>query len=359
MTRPTTPGPSGNQGTKYRNGTGQSAAADDGNPGPNHATHLQPGLRVFMSAHPVLTAIAAVGGLVLSLTNWEAFLLLLSLAGVATGLAMLGMLAIDVRRRRRQEKAAIVARADDQHEALLHGDDQWGVFGIRPPTDRAVQPHPKLREWARPPFVACVVIVTGLLYYAVTATMHARSTDQAPRPVAAPTVPMPAPANQPIPHPMNPPAPQHIPSPLPVPPSPSPQLAAPVRLGQKAVDGNVTFVVTSVERSKTVTNPSLTFMQTTAKGTFWTIELTITNNGNQLTEFIASYQRLKIDDAVYVPDPAAAVWTLTFETMVGPGTTATATLSFDVPTATPPGGILELHRSSSSPGAHIELLPPQ
>jgi hypothetical protein len=130
-------------------------------------------------------------------------------------------------------------------------------------------------------------------------------------------------------------------------------------MGQRAVDGNVTFVVTSVDRSKTIVNPSLPFMQTTARGTFLTAQLTITNNGNQLQEFVASYQKLKIDDAVYGADPAAAVWTLTFETFVGPGMTATAAVSFDVPADTPPGGTLELHGSSRSPGANVELLPPQ
>ena len=112
-------------------------------------------------------------------------------------------------------------------------------------------------------------------------------------------------------------------------------------------------------RSKTVANPSFPFMQTTAKGTFLTAQLTITNNGNQLEEFIASYQRLRINGAVYVPDPSAALWTMTLETFVGPGTTVTATLSFDVPTDTAPGGVLELHRSSNSLGANVELLPPQ
>jgi hypothetical protein len=32
-------------------------------------------------------------------------------------------------------------------------------------------------------------------------------------------------------------------------------------------------------------------------------------------------------------------------------------LSFDVPTDTPAGGVLELHRSSNSPGAEVELRP--
>lgn len=319
-----------------------------------------------MSAHPVLTGVAGLAGVVLMLADWKAFLLLASIVAVVTGLVVLGMLAIDSWRRRRQQKAEIAARADDQHEALLHGDDQWGVFGIRPAAEPFVHRPPRSRKLGRGSFVAGVAVVAGVLVFAVMATVNARSADRAPgaRPVSAPTVTVTAPASRPIPHPMNPTAPQHIPSavvpaPLPAPPSPSTQPSVPVRLGQRAVDGNVTFVVTSVDRSKTVANPSFPFMQTTAKGTFLTAQLTITNNGNQAAVFIASYQKLRINDAVYVPDPVAALWTMTLETIVGPGTTAMATLSFDVPTDTAPGGILELHRSSNSPGANVELLPPQ
>jgi len=316
-----------------------------------------------MAAHPVLIGIAVLAGLVLILANWKAFLLLVSLTAVVSGLAILGRLAIEAWQRRRHEKAALAARADDQNEAFLRGDRQWGIFGLRPAPEPGVDSPPRSGNRGRPSLAAGVAVAAGLLAFAVIATEHARSADRAPRarPVSAPAVTMPPPASRPVPHPLNPTPPQRIPSsvvpaPLPVPPSPQP--SAPVRIGQRAVDGNITFVVTSVTRSKTVTNPSLPFIQTTARGTFLTAELTITNNGSQLEEFIASYQRLKINDAVYVPDPAAAVWTLTFETMVGPGTTATVTLSFDVPTNTPAGGILELHRSSSSPGAKVELLSP-
>ena len=319
-----------------------------------------------MSAHPGVTKFVVLAGVVLILVDWKAFLLLASIVAVVIGLVVLSLLAIDTWQRRRQEKAEIAARADDQHEALLHGDDQWGVFGIRPAAEPFVDRPPRSGKLVRGSFVAGVAVVAGLLVFAVMATVNARSADRAPgaRPVSAPTVTVTAPASRPIPHPMNPTASQHIPSPvvpapLPAPPSPSTQPSAPVRLGQRAVDGNVTFVVTSVDRSKTIANPSLPFMQTTAKGIFLTAQLTVTNNGNQLQEFIASYQKLKINDAVYGADPAAAVWTLTFETFVGPGMTATAAVSFDVPADTPPGGTLELHGSSHSPGVNVELLPPQ
>jgi Domain of unknown function (DUF4352) len=276
---------------------------------------------------------------------------------------VLVVLAIDSWRRRREEKAQMVARADDQHEALLRGDDQWGVFGLRPTVEHVADPHPGSVNSHRRSLVAGVAVVAGLLVFAVMATVNDRSTDGSARarPASAPTVTVTVPASRPIPHSANPTPVQGIPLPSVPAPSPAPlaQPSVPVRMGQRAVDGNVTFVVTSVDRSKTIANPGLPFMQTTARGTFLTAELTITNNGNQLQEFIASYQKLKINDAVYGADPAAAVWTLTFETFVSPGMTATAAVSFDVPADTPPGGMLELHGSSHSPGANVELLPPQ
>jgi hypothetical protein len=314
---------------------------------------VEPRFRTFISAHPVFIGIGALAGIGLIWTHWRTFLLLASLVAVLTGLVTLGMLAIDSWRQHREEKAAIAARADDQHEALLHGDDQWGVFGVGPAAEPRAQPFVTSHKAHRPSLVAGVAVLAGLLVFAVTATVTARSADPAPRPVLAPT----APASRPLPHPMNPTASQGLPSP--VVPAPPTHPSAPVRIGQRAVDGNITFVVTSVDRSKTIANPSLSFMQTTAKGTFLTAQLTITNNGNQLQEFIASYQKLKLNDAVYGADPAAAMWTLTFETFVSPGLTATAAVSFDVPADTPPGGTLELHGSSHSPGANVELLPPQ
>ena len=410
MTRPTppgwNPGPSGTRGKQYWNPTGRTGqgaappvAADDGprlgagNPETDHTVHLiatictcglwlpawltvtllnrrrarvgpEPGFRGFMSAHPLPTGIAVLAGFALILVDRKAFLLLVSLVAVVTGLAMLAMVAIRSWRRRRQEKAEIAARADAQHEALLRGDDQWGVFGVKPSDEPAEEPSTAGKANRRS-LVAGVAVVAGVLVFAVMATVDARSADRAPRPVSAPTVTVTRPASRPVPHSMSPPPALNIPfpfvpAPLPAPTSPPLQPPSPpVRFGQQAVDGNVTFVVTSADRSKTVANSNFPFMQTTAKGTFLTVALTITNNGKQAEVFIASDQKLRITSGVYEVDPAAALWTLTLETLVAPGTTTTATLSFDVPADTPPGGIVELRASKNSRGANVELLPPQ
>jgi Domain of unknown function (DUF4352) len=311
----------------------------------------------------VVTGIGVLAGLVLILTDWKAFLLGASLVASVTGLIVLAMLAMRSWQRRRREKAEIAARADDQHEALLSGDDQWGVFGVKPPAEQVVESPPRSGTSVRVSLVVGVAVVASLVVFAVMATVNARSADRAERSVSAPTVTATAPQSRPRPHSMNPtpavdvPFP-FIPRPLLAPTSPPTQPGAPpVGLGQQAADGNVTFVVTSVDRSKTVTNPSFPFMQTTAKGTFVTVQLTITNNGKRPEIFVASDQKLRINSGVYEVDPAAALWTLTLETVVSPGVTAMTALSFDVPRDTPPGGILELHGSSNSPGAKVELLP--
>lgn len=305
-------------------------------------------------------------GLVLILTHWRAFVLLAGLVAVVTGLAVLTSVAVRARLRHLQHTAQTAARADDQHYALLRGDDQWGLYGIRPAAEPFVQPSGMLGKPARVSLLAAVAVVVGLLVIAAMVTAPPPSAVPRPRPVSAPTVTITQTASMPTPRPMNPiPAlddpllllPALIPAPLPGPPPPPPSPPAPpARLGQQAVDGNLTFVITSVDRSKTIANPVARFMQTTARGTYLTAELTITNNGTQPEVFIASYQKLRINGAIYAVDPVVALWTLTFGTMVAPGVTTTAALSFDVPTDTPAGGIVELHGSLGSPGADVELL---
>lgn len=275
--------------------------------------------------------------------------------------------AIGPGRLRLREMAEIGARADDQHQALLSGDDQWGMFGIKPAVEPLVESLPKPGRSARQSLTAGVAVVTGLIVFAVIATVNARSADQTSRAVSAQTVTVTRPASRPIPRPMNPPPALDIPLPFfpvfPAPPS-APAIASaqpsvsPVRIGQQIADGDFTFAVTSVIRSKTVANPNVPFLQTMAEGTFLTVALTITNNGKQPEVFIASYQKLRINGVVYAVDPVAALWTLTLETIVSPGGTATVPLPFDVPTGVPSGGALELHASANSRGV-VELLPPQ
>ena len=381
---------------RYWNGTGWTAeeaapavATNDAAPEPNHRLHLvltictcglwlpawlavtlldPRGARVirgFVSAHPMLTGIAVLASLIFVLADWKTFALLASFVAVATGLMMSAMLAVRSARRRRQEKAEIAARAEDQHEALLHGDDRWGVFGIKSSAEPFLEPPPTSWRPGRQSLVAGGFVLVGALVFAVTAMVNPRPADRTPRPVSAPTVRVPPPASRPAPPAVLPKPTLNIPFPfLPAPrlaPTSPPALppAPPVRMGQPAVDGNLTFVVTSVDRSNTVTNSSLPFIQTTAKGTFLTAHLTITNNGKQPEMLLATDQKLRLNAAVYDVDPAAALWTLTLETIVSPGATATGALWFDIPTDTPPGGTLELHESSSSRGATVELLPPK
>lgn len=324
----------------------------------------EPGFRGFMSAHSVLTGIGVLASLVLIVADWKAFLLLASLAAVVVGLTMLAMLAIRSVQRRRQEKAEIAARADDQHEAVLRGDDQWGVFGIRLPAQPTAESPATPGKSGRTSVVAGGAVVVGVLVFALMTTVYARSTDRTRGPVSASRVRVTTPASRPIAQPMIPLPPvampfPFIPAPVPAPTStPTQPAAPPVRMGQQAVDGNLTFVVTSFDRSETVGNPINPYLHVTAKGIFVDAHVTISNTGTQPEVFFAADQKFVVRGIVFNVDAAAAMWTLTTAVGVSAGASVPVALSFDVPTDTPREGMLELHESSMSRGVDVALLPP-
>lgn len=236
------------------------------------------------------------------------------------------------------------------------------MLSLKPLTQPALElPLPKKAD--RQSHLAGLAVVAGVLVFAAMITVNARSADRAPDKISAPTVTVTRPALRPAPQPRI----SLPPLAIPLPPVPAPNLAptftpiqppaAAVRIGQQAIDGDLTFVVTSVDRSKTHASPSVPFIKTTAKGTFLTAHLTITNSGKQSEVFVASGQKLTINGAVYTTDPVVALWTLMFGASVSPGATVAVGLSFDVPMDAPPGGMLELHESPNSHGATVELPP--
>ena len=330
----------------------------------------QPGVRGFLSAHPTPTGIGVLVSLVWLIVDWKSFVHVTSLAAVGAGLVVLAIAAVRSVQRRNHEKRELAARADDQHEAVMRGDEHWGVFGLH--SADMLPPDSPGGKRDRRPLLAGVTVAAGVVGIAVVSTVDPRSAERPSHPDAMPTVTVPTPtptptvtvtqyASPPIQLPVFPipalgvPLPFGLGSPS-APPAAGPPAAA-VRMGQQAVDGNLTFVVTSVDRSKTLANPIIPRIQTTAAGTFLTAHLRITNGGTQPRVFVAADQKLKINGVTYNVDPAAALWTLTMGTGLGPGVNTAVALSFDVPADTPPAGILELHESSSSPGATVELLP--
>lgn len=104
----------------------------------------------------------------------------------------------------------------------------------------------------------CVGVV-GFLALAMMVALDDRSPHQ--RPGAAPTVTVTTPANNALEHSMNPTPVHGIPGASASHPTRPARPAAPVRTSRPAIDGTVTFVVTAVDRSKTVANPSFPFMQ--------------------------------------------------------------------------------------------------
>ncbi|BBZ52970.1 DUF4352 domain-containing protein [Mycobacterium heidelbergense] len=131
-----------------------------------------------------------------------------------------------------------------------------------------------------------------------------------------------------------------------------------VRVGQLAIDGDLIFLVTSVDRSKIAGDPVNSCTQATAQGVFLTAHLRMTNTGTQRRVIFAVDQKLKVNDTVYRVDGAAALRTRATELVVVPGACVSAVWSFDVPADTPLRGALELHESSTSPGVDVTFPPP-
>ncbi len=342
--------------------------------GPSVRSH--PDSRGFVSEHPGLTAFGAlflaVGAIV---AGWKAVVGVAIIVAVAAGLVGLVVLVVRSVRRRREEMAAIAARADDQHQAVLRGDDQWGVFGqkpLAPPEQNSyppiMTPLPPLRKPDQRWVIAGCAIASAVVVFGALITVNARSADRPsglmPAPRVTNTGPPMAPPHQrtPAPAPFTPeqlvpllPFPEILSPPTAV--APGPPTGVPAKIGQPATDGQLMFVVTSFDRSKTAGNAAVPYLQATAKGIFVNAHVTITNTGTQPAVFFASDQRFIVNGVAFPVDAAAALWTLTTAVGVTPGASVPVTLSFDVPTDKPTGGTLDLHQSSASRGVDVALLP--
>lgn len=307
--------------------------------------------------------------------GWKAVLCVAITVDLVAGLVGLVVLIVRSVRRRREEMAGIAARADDQNEALLRGDDQWGVFGQKPspPGEKSDVPIMDPPSTPRKPgqkwVIAGCAIAAGVVLFAALITVTARSADRSSGPMPAPKTIYARPPMDPSHRSMPAPAPftpkQLVPS-LPFPgilsPStalvPGPPTGVPAKIGQPATDRQLVFVVNSFDRSKGAGSPVFPYVQATATGTFVNAHVTITNTGTQPVVFFAADQQFRVNSVVFPVDAAAALWTLTTAIGVNPGASVPVTLSFDVPTDTPPGGTLELHESSTSRGVDVALLPP-
>ena len=116
--------------------------------------------------------------------------------------------------------------------------------------------------------------------------------------------------------------------------APAPQPQSEVPLNQEARDGNLAFVVTSVDTAQQTVN----------------VHLTVKNAGNRPAVFWTDNQRLWIGGRWFVPDKAAAAKAGTSSVKLDPGKSATVVLSFDVPSDSTAVDHIELHDAAVSAG---------
>ncbi|ORW60833.1 hypothetical protein AWC20_07820 [Mycobacterium parmense] len=324
-------------------------------------------MRGFVSAHPALTTF---GTLLIAVTAIAAGLKVVLAVSLSVAIvAAPVVLVVRSVHRRRLETAAIAARAEDQHAALLHGDEQWGVFGQKSPMSLEENSATLSSTAGRPRtwIIAGCTAAAAVILFAALVT-HTEPSHRSSAPTSAPAIigakppPVSPRHGAPAPAPFDP---SRLIPPLPFPElfsppttvAPGPPTGVPAVIGQPAADGRLRFVVSSFDRSKTTGNPVVPFMQATAKGIFVNAHVTVTNTDAQPAVFFAAEQRFRVDGIVYDVDGTASLFTLTTAVAISPGDSVPVTLSFDVPTSTPNGGTLELHDSSASRGVNVALPP--
>lgn len=118
---------------------------------------------------------------------------------------------------------------------------------------------------------------------------------------------------------------------------PAPQQPAQANLNQEARDGNLSFVVTSVDTAGSTVN----------------VHITVKNVGNRPTVFWTNNQRLWIADRWFVPDKAAAEKAGTASVKLDPGKSSAVVVTFDVPGGNTAVDTIELHDAAVSAGISV------
>ena len=116
-----------------------------------------------------------------------------------------------------------------------------------------------------------------------------------------------------------------------------PQQPSQVKLNQEGRDGNLAFVVTSVD----------------SQGTSVNVHLTVKNVGNRPAVFWTDNQRLWIGGHWFVPDKAAAAKAGTSSVKLEPGKSATVVVPFTVSAGNAAIDTVELHDAAVSAGISV------
>jgi hypothetical protein len=129
--------------------------------------------------------------------------------------------------------------------------------------------------------------------------------------------------------------------------------------GSAVRDGKFEFQVVSIERAKTVSDPTGNpYMTATAQGEFIVITMSVVNIGNQPQNYFGQNQ--KVIDASgrkYGANSEADMWMNTGTSVMGdinPGNSIRVKAAFDVPPGTQPAA-LEVHDSMFSGGVSVGL----
>ena len=129
--------------------------------------------------------------------------------------------------------------------------------------------------------------------------------------------------------------------------------------GSAVRDGKFEFRVVSIERAKTVSDPTDNpYMTVTAQGEFILVTLSVQNIGDQPQNYFGDNQKL-VDAAgrEYGANSEAGLWMNTDDSIMGdinPGNSIQVRVAFDVPVGTQ-AGELELHDSMFSGGVSVRL----
>jgi hypothetical protein len=129
-------------------------------------------------------------------------------------------------------------------------------------------------------------------------------------------------------------------------------------IGQEVRDANFRFVVTSVDVSKTASDPSIQFEIAPKRGEFVNVHLTVSNVGDRPQSFFAYKQTLQIGANQFSANNEATMWKQGMTVAINPGNSVQAVVSFDVPPGTSTDGVLTVHGSLVSRGARISLRQP-
>ncbi|GAC1395688.1 MAG: hypothetical protein NVS4B6_01950 [Mycobacterium sp.] len=112
-------------------------------------------------------------------------------------------------------------------------------------------------------------------------------------------------------------------------------------LNQEARDGQLSFVVTSVD----TTNVS--------QGTVVNVHMTVKNVGKRAAEFWATNQRIWVGGRSIMPDVQETAKAGATSVKINPGASATVVVSFDVPADNTTVETIELHDAALSAGVNV------